>query len=257
LGRRAVAATLVSFLVFTTMLLANSALYSAESSSLGAAVLSTTQIREHQYGQILVGLSDYDALATVQSYLRSNSLDCNSAQEYLDSLAGSQRGSGADEGIGYTTAASWSYAGVTAAGAGTAFLSQFGGYVTGALNLEVMASVQENFDGALPSYSSEGTQVVHLPVPLDATISLCLAALSDLGGALSALPYCNSTAVDSAIDQVRSGHPSLDSFTLTATASPLAAGCEIEYLVTTTLTGLEGVSGTFPWTVSAAGWFVT
>ena len=40
MGRRAVAATLVSFLVFTS-LLANSALYSAENGGLGAAVLTS------------------------------------------------------------------------------------------------------------------------------------------------------------------------------------------------------------------------
>jgi hypothetical protein len=252
LGRRAVAATLVSFLVFTSLLLANSALYSAENSSLGAAVLTATQVREHEYGQVLMGLSVYDSLAQVQSYLQANPLDCISPQQYLDSLSGAQRGAGADEGIGYTTDASWSYAGTNGTG-DAPFLSQFSGYMADALNVAVTTSIEENYEGALPSYSIEETQAVHLPIPLASSISLCLTALSDLRGSLSSLPYCNSSGVESAIDLARSAYPVVDSFTVGATASPLAGGCEVDYWVTTTLSGLEGVSGTFRWTVSGAG----
>ncbi|MDA4114328.1 MAG: hypothetical protein OK474_09800 [Thaumarchaeota archaeon] len=258
MGRRAVAATLVSFLVFTSLLLANSALYSAENSSLGAAVLSATQVREHEYGQILVGLSEYGSLAKVQDYLQSNTLDCTSPQTYLDSLAGSEHGAGMVEGIGYAADASWSYdAAAAGSGAVTPFLSQFGGYVFGEINVFVITSIEENFEGALPSYSIQDVETLHLPVPLASTISLCLTILSDLRGALSSLPHCNSSEVDAAISVARSSYSVLDTFTVSASASPVASGCEVEYWVTTTLRGLEGVSGTFQWTVSGAGSFET
>jgi hypothetical protein len=259
LGRRAVAATLVSFLVFTSLLLANSALYSAENSVLGAAVLSATQVREHEYGQILVGLSEYDSLAKVQYYLQSNALDCTSPQTYLDSLAGSERGGGTVEGIGYVRDASWGYedSAATGSGVGTPFLSQFGGYIGGAINVFVTTSIEENYEGALPSYSIQDAQVLHLPVPLASTISLCLTAMSDLRGALSSLPNCTSSEVDAALSLARSSYSILGTFTVGASASPIDSGCEVEYWVTTTLNGLEGVSGTFQWTVSGEGSFET
>jgi hypothetical protein len=254
LGRRAVAATLVAFVIFTSLLLANSAIYSADNSGLGAAVLSTAQVRERVYGTILTGLAAYDSLAVTQDYLQSNPLDCSSPQPYLDSIAGSQQEKGTDGGITYTTDASWTYLQVPVTEAGSALLSRYGGYSAGDMNLEVTTLVDESYDGGLPSYSIQNSETVHLPVPIVSTISLCLTALSDLRGALSSLSHCNSSAVDAALALAESSYPVLGSFTVGASASSLSSGgCSVDYWVTTTLGGLEGVSGTFQWTVQGAG----
>ncbi|MGA2198428.1 MAG: hypothetical protein ABSG45_00670 [Nitrososphaerales archaeon] len=255
MGRRAVAATLVSVVVFTSLLLANSALYSAENSAVSAAVLTSEQVRENAYAGILLGLSTYDSLAAVQGYLHSNPLDCSSPGHYLDALAGSQRATGTDEGISYITDTSWAYASAPPAGTGSAFLPGFSSYEAGELNLEVTTSLDESYDSGLPSYSVQTAETVHLSVPLTYMISDCLAALAELRGALSALPYCNSTGVESALELAESSDPHLESFSVGASATPLSPGCAVEYRVTTTLSGLQGVSGAFQWTVLGEGAF--
>ena len=206
MGRRAVAATLISFVIFTSLLVANSALYSSENSGLGAAILSAIQVRESAYGAVLTGLSVYASLAEAQAYLQSNPLDCTSPQSYLGPMSGSQRDSGADEGISYTADASWSYAPAPPPGGGSAYVAQFSGFEAGDFNLEVGTSVEESYNGGLPSYSVQTTEAAHLPVPLASIVSLCLTALSDLHDALSQLQYCNSTAVDGALGAASSSY---------------------------------------------------
>ncbi|MGD0637582.1 MAG: hypothetical protein ABSA72_06045 [Nitrososphaerales archaeon] len=253
MGRRAVAATLASFVIFTTLLLANAALFATENSSLGAVELTAGQVREHAFGGILVGLSAYGSLEGAQAYLQSHPLDCTSPQDYLESMAGSQRDSGEMEGITYSTTTSWSYSQGSPDGGGSDYLRQFGGYQSGDLNLEISTSVAESYDGDLPSYAFQSTQSVHLPFLFNSTISLCLGALSDLSAALSSLEYCNSTGVGTALVGVDSAYPILASYSVGATATPQPDGCSVDYWVTTTETGLEGVSGPFQLTVVGEG----
>ncbi len=255
MGRRAVAATLVSVVVFTSLLLADSVLYSAENNAVSAAVLSSEQVRESADAGVLLGLSTYDSLAAVQGYLHSNPLDCSSPGPYLDALGGSQRETGTDEGVSYITDTSWAYASAPAPGTGSAFLPGFSGYESGELNLEVTTSLDESYNGGLPSYSVQTAETVHLPVPLTYMISDCLTVLANLRGALSALPYCNSTGVGSALELAESSYPPLESYSVGASATLLSPGCAVEYWVTTTLSGLQGVSGAFQWTVLGEGAF--
>jgi len=255
MGRRAVAATLISFVIFTSLFVANSALYSSENSSLGAAVLSAIQVRESAYGGTLTGLSVFASLAEAQGYLQSNPLDCTSPQPYLGSMSGSARDSGADEGISYTADASWSYSPTPPPGGGSEYVAQFSGYEAGDLNMEVGTSVEESYNGGLPSYSFQTTEAAHLPVPLASIVSLCLAALSDLHDALSQLQYCNSTGVDGALGAAASGYALLATYSPGATATPGPSGCSVDYGITTTESGLEGVSGPFQMTVVGEGSF--
>ena len=78
MGSRAVAATLISFVVFTTLLLANAALFATENSSLGAVVLSAGQVREHAYGESRRNLLGLRVAQGAAAYLQSNPLDCTS-----------------------------------------------------------------------------------------------------------------------------------------------------------------------------------
>ena len=253
MGRRAVAATLVSFVIFTTLLLANAALFASENSSLGAVVLSAAQVRERAFGGILVGLSAYESLEGAQAYLHSNPLDCTSPQHFLESMVGSQRDSGEEGAVTYAAATTWSYAQGAPAGDGSESLREFGGYEPGDLNLEISTAVVESYDGDLPAYSFQSIQTAHLPVPLNSTISLCLTALSDLSAALSSLEYCNSSGVGTALAGADSTYTNLDSYSVGASATPQPSGCSVDYWVTTTETGLEGVSGPFQLTVVGEG----
>ncbi len=253
MGRRGVAATLVSFLVFTAMLLANSALYSAQSSSLRAEITTAEQVRETALGGILTGLSTYNALAAAQDYLESTPLDCSSAPQYLDSAAGTLQNAGSEDGIGFGTNTSWSYAQSPMEGSGSAYVPEFSGYLPGALNLEVVLRLDETYNGGLPSYSTVIDVAAHLPIFILSLASGCLAALSDLQSELLGLSVCNSTGVDAALGLAAFRYPLLDSYTFGATATLSPSGCEVYYWVATSVGGLEGVAGAYQLTVRGEG----
>jgi len=257
--RRAVAATLVSLIVFSSLLVANSALYSSDQGALGAAVLSAAQTRERTLGGVLAGLAAYGALEEVQGELARTALDCSSPQAYLDSLAGGSSASGSQEGISYSTAAEWAYAPSPPAVAGAALMRGFGGYSPGEVDLLVSGSLDESYRGGLPSYSLELDQAVHLPVPLSSTVADCQEALADVRVSLAALPPpCNSSSVEEAVRLAESTYYSvLGPFQVNATATAAGSGCAVGYAVTTTLVGLEGPSGPFGMTFQGEGSLVT
>ncbi|MGA2666155.1 MAG: hypothetical protein ABSF83_14540 [Nitrososphaerales archaeon] len=259
MGRRsAVAATLVSLIVFTSLLVANSALYASQESALGAAVLSTAQTRERALGGILVGLAAYGALEAAQASLAGTVLDCSSAQAYLASLGGASSASGSQQGIEYSTSTAWAYASTPSGGDPPALLGQFGGYSPDGLNLLVSGSLSESYRGGLPWYSFSGSEDVHLPVPLTSTISDCQQGVAELGAALSSLAApCNSSSVEEAVRVAEAGSPVLDPFQVNATATVAGLGCAVSYGVTRTLGGLEGPAGPFQVALRGEGSFVT
>ncbi len=265
-SRRAVAATLVSVILFTSLLFANAALYAAGNTYLSSAVLSASQQRESEYGSLLIGLSSYSALSYTQTYLQSHPLDCSAPESsYLDHLVESESAAGANQGIEYSVNASWGYA-VVSEGAGVddspsvapSMIQPFDGYSGGALNLVVVTTIHETELGGLPAYGVEATETVHLPVSLDATVSLCTYAISAVHDSLSSLSSCNASSADEALALLRSENPGLDSVQMGASTqrSSLLGGtgrCDVQYWVTITEEGIEGVSGTFGWTVLASG----
>jgi hypothetical protein len=254
MDRSAVAATIASVVVFTTMLLANAAIYSAQNSYQGALTLSAAQSQERSYASVLFGISSYASLARTQSFLQSTPMDCSDSQSYLDSLSGSQSGDENNQSVWYSARSSWGYVAAPASAQDDSFLPlQFDGYSVGDLNLEVVTAVNETFAGGLPSYSVQHLDVVHIEVQPQRMASQCLTALSELRSALSVAQSCNSSAIVRIISLARIGSPSLGAFEAGASASGIGGHCVVDYWVRTTQTGIQGVSGTFQWTVFASG----
>jgi hypothetical protein len=254
MGRRAVAATIASVVVFTTLLLANAVFFSAENSYLSATNLSSAQLQERDYAPVIVGLSAYDSLARTQSFLQSTPMDCSSSQAYLAALSGDQSVQGRNQSVWYSANASWAYASDTPQAVGDALLpSQFNGYSAGDLNLRVSTSVNESFVGGLPSYSIQEDEVVHLSVQPQQAAAECLSALSALRSAVSTAQSCNSSLIARDVSSAQARPGLMGSFTGGASVGPTAKGCMVDYWVTMTQTGVQGVSGTFPWTVFGSG----
>ena len=264
-SRRAVAATLVSVIVFTSLVFANAALYAAGNTYLSSSVLSTAQQREYDYASFLIGLSSYSSLAATQNFLQAHPLDCSGpVSSYLDSLTGGTDTSGTSGGIDYSVGSSWSYAATTAShgiddvlSKSLATIQPFGGYSDGGLNVVVATSVNETELGGLPAYHAEAVETVHLPVSIDAAVSLCRSALSAMDRAISSLSACDASSVDDAISLVRSENPAFGSIQLGASGQgrelPGVAGtCSVQYWVTMTEV-VQGVSGAFDWTVNGSG----
>jgi hypothetical protein len=256
MARRAVAATLVAAIIFTSLLVANLTVYSAANNHLTAVDLTAQEERELAYASVLTGISAYSSLSLVQDRLVSSPIGCSSPQAYLASLAGDMSLNGTSQGVRYSVSSSWNYVGVRPTGAANASIVRpFGGYVPGDLNLLVTVSLNETYDGALPSYSSQTTYTVHLPVAIGLMLSECSAALAALNATFSGLSSCDSAAVASAIGEVQSAYDIPPTMTLGGSAHMVdeTGACNVEYWVTMTEVGVEGVSGTFDWTLSGSG----
>jgi hypothetical protein len=254
MGRRAVAATIASVVVFTTLLLANAVFFSAENSYLSATNLSSAQLQERDDASLILGLSAYDSLARTQSFLQSTPMECSSSQSYLAALSGDWSADERNQSVWYSADASWAYASESPPAVGNALLpSQFNGYSAGDLNLLITTSVNESFVGGLPSYSIKEDEVVHLSVQPERVAAECVSALSALRGALSIGRSCNASLIAGDVSSAQARSALTGSFTGGASVSPAARGCVVDYWVTMTQTGVQGVSGTFPWTVFGSG----
>lgn len=262
--RRGVAATLTAVIVFTALLFANAALYSAGSTYLSASELSAVQAREFDLAPLLVGLVSVSSLSTAQSYLESHPMDCSSSIEsYLSPLTQSSSSAGADHGIEYSMVDSWGYSESDQSGGDryvsiSSTLGSFDGFSSGELNLFVSASLNETEDGGLPLYQVNDTVTVHLPVEVEDEVGLCRSALSALGTALESLKECNSTGVEAVISYLRAEEEGLQGISMGASAQrelTLAGlgGCEVDYWVSLTEPGIEGVSGSFDWSLQGSG----
>ncbi len=249
MGRRAVAATLASVVIFTMMLVTNAAVYSSENGYLASVRLSSVQVGEVTYASLLEGSAAYNSLAQTQSFLQSTPMDCSSLQPYLDSISGTASRAGTEESISFSSMSSWDYASAGSSLPGTVLLpSQLDGYSSGELNVQVSTVVAESYLGGLPSYSVRNAQVVHLGVQPEAVAAGCLSALSDLRSVLSATVSCNSSALAELVSLARVRYPLLSTYDAGASGSLSDGRCTVDYWVRTSLAE-TGVSGAFEWTV--------
>ncbi|MDA4122963.1 MAG: hypothetical protein OK456_07280 [Thaumarchaeota archaeon] len=264
--RRAVASTIVSVIIFTTLIFANAALYSAGGTYLSSSVLSASQVREYDYASLLSGLSAYSSLSHIQGFLQANPFDCNSpASVYLGALAGATVSTGKDQGLEYSEASSWAYTPISAGASDstpspgeTSLVASFAGFSPGALNAVVSTFLNESELGGLPKYTNLTTQTVHIPIPFDSDLARCSSTLAALRSSLGSLGSCNSSRIDQAVARVRSESAGQASVSMGASgqSSPaIGTGvrCDLSYWVTITERGVEGVSGTFDWTLQGSG----
>ena len=254
MDRRAVAATIASAVIFSTMLLANAAVYATQNSYVGAADRSSAQLQERGYATVLLGVAAYSSLEGAQHLLQSRPMDCLQPQSYLSSIQGQGNLEGSNRSVRYALESSWGYSNSLAGLPGDRLLPpQFTGPSAGALDVRVTVDLNETYLGGLPSYTLEQSEVVHLPVDVGLAASQCQYALSELRASLSEVPSCDSSSVDTALGAARASSPLLGSYLFGASATPGVGQCSVDYWVTRTQTGLQGVAGTFQWTVQGSG----
>lgn len=269
-GRSAVAATIASVIVFTTMLVANAVLFSSQNNLLPASQEYSAQVAERGMAGVVPSLAAYEALDHVQSYLQQNPMDCSSGPApYLDRLAGTWSASGNQQGIEFSSSSSWGYDATAGRTADTSPASPLGvdfdGFSAGSLNVLVTTLLNESYyhTGGLPTYSAQTSEVVHLPVEPVLEAERCQTALSELGAVVATLQDCNESSLLALVVNATGELPLLDGYRVNATidgqgsnatsaAPPSAPTCLVSYSVTTTLLGIPGVAGTFQWTLSGS-----
>jgi hypothetical protein len=258
-ARKAVAAALVSVVLFTVLVVADATVMSAQDDLASSAQTSQIESRELVLYQSLAGIVSLQVLAHVQGYLSSNPAECGSLPQYLGSITASSSASGEDSGIAFVANAS--AAAVTGdsplpapGGDNLTIVAPFAGGAPGALDLREVLSLKETGGGGSVSLERHETHTLNLPIEPDSASSLCGSTLGALASALSRSP-CNATLEGSAFGAVLPGlveEASTEGFALTAGWGSGGA-CTATYWITLVELGVAGATGSFDWTVRGSG----
>jgi hypothetical protein len=257
-ARPGVAATLVSVVVFTILLIANSILFSAENTALSSVTQATLEQKEAFYSSALVSTSAYSALEGAQRLLQSGSLSCLDSDGTFSSLQGRSTTSGSYGGLLFSVNSSWSYSSSPSPGS-LPMLGGLDGSRDGALNLLVGVSFKVTAGPGLPLLESSGEYPVHLDASFVRVMSVCRSALAAVGDALSSAGGCNSSTIAAVVAGLR-GALSAEAaagglgLTLTSGLTGRSSGCLVSYSVTISEPDAEGVRGEFGWSAYGTGW---
>jgi hypothetical protein len=256
LARKAIAATVASVLLFTALVVANATTMVAQDNLASTAQASLVESRELVLGRSLAGSTSALALSQVQTYLASNPADCGGLPRYLASVSASSSVSGEEEGVSYVASTTASEAPAArlqgSQNDNLTLLAPFAGSIPGALNLQANVSVQEVGGGGSITLERHELHLLNIPVSPGSASSLCSLALGALAAALGS--SCNATLAQAAFDSVLPAlvaEAAARGFVLTAGWGLNA--CSATYWVTLVEPGVEGVTGSFDWTVLGSG----
>jgi hypothetical protein len=256
MARKGVACTLASVVLFTMLLMANSALVVGEGDLAETTQLSHLESHELLLGDALIGEMSIQVLAQAQSYLTAQPADCSSLPQYLEGVASNVSLDGDQGGVTYAARAEGSYWNGRASDDNLTVLAPFEGADPASLNMRVVAVVNETAGGGTVTRFKQESHLLHVLVAPESAAFLCASALGGLGDALSASP-CNATveaeAFSAALPPLVSEAGSLG-FTLNAGWSLEGSqACYVSYWITLVEPGVEGVTGDFDWTVLGSG----
>ena len=176
----------------------------------------------------------------------------------LGSISAASSVSGEDGGISYVSKATAAEAPAAllqgAAGDNLTVVAPFSGYLPGALDLQANLSIMEVGGGGSVSLERNELHALNLPISPDSASALCASALGSLAAALRS--SCNATLAQAAFDSVLprlAEEAAARGFALSAGWGLDGAACSATYWVTLVEPGVEGVTGSFDWTVSGSG----
>jgi hypothetical protein len=248
MDRHGVAATIASVVIFTTLILANSVLFSVENSYLGSRDQTSAEVQERGVATLLTGVSAYSSLSSAQSFIETNVMSCSSPGSYLASLTGNTALTGDEGSVAYSESSGWTYVAGSAPQPGDHLLpSQFDGYDSDGLNIQVETDINETFAGGLPTYSGHTMEVVHIPVQPYSIASECLTVLGTLRSELSNATSCDPSSFAGPVAEVDASfvRTNLDLQAGASVVSTSNGTCQVDYWVRMTQSGIQGVSAAF------------
>jgi len=256
LARKAIAATIASVVLFTVLVVADATVMVAQDNLASSSQISHVESEELLLERTASGSVSLQALALVQDYLSSSPADCDGLPQYFASISASSSASGEQSGISYVANATASLAPSPAAqGDNLTLLGPFSGGAPGALDLRAVLTVKETGGGGSVTLERRETHTLNLPISPGSASSLCASSLAALSSSLSGAP-CNGTLEQAAFGAVLPGlveDAATQGFELTAGWGSGGSACSVAYWVTLVQPGVEGVTGSFDWTVRGSG----
>jgi hypothetical protein len=256
LARKAVAATIASVVLLTVLVVADATVMSAQDDLASTSQTSHIESQELLLERTLAGSVSLQALAQVQGYLSSNLAACDSLSQYIGSISASSSLSGESDGISYV--ANLTASAIASQGTQSdnlTLIAPFSGGVPGALDLRSVLTIKESGGGGSVSLERRETHALNIPISPETASSLCASSLTALSSSLSREP-CNATLEQGAFGAVLPGLVEVaaaQGFELTAGWGSGGTACSAAYWLTLVQPGVEGVTGSFDWTVRGSG----
>ncbi len=256
-GRKAIAATITSLVIFGTLVASNFALYASQEQGVVLHAVSDQARAVATEADFAKGLVALSLLRTSQSVLEASSPSCSDPLEAMPALRSIVLSSSLG-GIAANLRGAVTWSGVQSDN--LTLLSPFTGFVPGYLNFAF--SVNLGFSTSLVQYHKVEVHYLHLPVLYDASIAACLSAVGYLRSKIQGLKrtpgVCATPSILAAIAEADRHYSTLarDAGLTLSISSSTDRGIlcpTIGYEVVVSQYGIPGVSGEFTWRVSEGG----
>ena len=256
-GRRAVAATVVSVLVFGSLVACNYLLVGAEQERMQLSLIADQESAIYSRGTILMGTTLLDVLDRLQSQVSAAPLPCSGISVPLSRIV---RGASVsfpwDDGVSANVTARLVEDGI--AFDNMTALQPFMGSLPGFLDVEARASVRIDPTGQPVAYSKIETHHIYLPIDIAGAVSLCQYSAGQVGAGLKALGsgVCNSTLLQKVFSDLSSrlsGIASRNGFVLSVSYWTSKSPCMAGFTVQVTQNDVEGPLGPLDWCVRESG----
>ena len=254
--RRAVGATLVSVILFSSLILSNAAILASAQEKASAASLADGESSLSAGAVTLQGVAGLELLASAQTALSSRAFQCVNATGEAHRAVGGLSASVASDGTSSTAVASL--------GAGDSrpdnlsLLRGFDGGLPGRFDVAVKTMVNGSYPGGRVTYSKDEVHVLNLPFDPSTAGSFCLAALGELASSLGFLSAgtCNASQIAAAVSgaeaRIRAAAGPLGLKAYVTYAIDGGASCFVTVDVRVAQGGIAGPDGPFIWTVEEA-----
>jgi hypothetical protein len=250
-SRVAVAATITSILVFSTLLVANEVVYNSANQQLTAAYISAYEREEALTARLLVAEAAFNASANAQAILARNPPTCESWSAYSEGLSQRVSTMVTRGGVTYHLDMNLSYAQSGSHDDNLTTLSPFEGFEDGSLNMIARVRIRASAGPEYPSFAKTEVHYLHLPVPLEVSISLCSSALRDISGLLGS-DSCSPGAVQDLVSQYEALAKSQGVRITLEGAQGFRGVCSgASYEITVSEDSVQGFAGRFDWRMSA------
>jgi hypothetical protein len=256
--RKAVAASIASTIIFSSLIVSNFVVYSGAAVDFRLVSLATEERAYGAQSSLIAGISMLDLIDGAQELLASGHFECSNAASSVAQTLGSEVVR--LDGGGLQSNATLSVAPDIDAVDDFAALRPFNGSVMGLTDLEAVALVQGSSPDGSVRYFDSVHHLLNLPLRLGAVTGHCLDAEVEFSAAVGSLgsQMCNSTALAevapqvliSAVDSAAADGVSLSISYFVTSTQP----CTLRYWITAQQPAVMGPEGPFAFTEEESGY---
>lgn len=252
--RRAVGASLAASVIFSSILISNFVLVSAERQKFELTSIASEERGFYDQAVVVKAAAIVGLLDKMQEALSSRTFQCANATIAISLLASSEKSDVGWQGV--SASAQLSAGPQQTISDDVLALAPFNGSVTGLANFEVRLSVVGKSPDSSVALGANESHLVNLPIRLPALVSTCLqsvglvlSSLEGVGGQL-----CNATVVENTINPVASALESeaaSSGFLLTISYALVPGpACAVSFTVFVLQDSIPGPDGPFSFSAS-------